>query len=42
MNILIPMSGIGSRFLRAGYKEIKPLVKILKTIRYILLKIQDV
>ena len=29
MNILIPMSGIGSRFVDAGYKEIKPMIKVL-------------
>lgn len=28
MNIIIPMSGLGSRFAAAGYKDIKPLIKI--------------
>ena len=29
MNILIPMSGTGSRFLNAGYTTIKPLINVL-------------
>jgi len=28
MNIVIPMSGIGKRFLDAGYREPKPLIKV--------------
>lgn len=28
MHIIIPMSGLGSRFVRAGYKEPKPLIEI--------------
>lgn len=28
MKIIIPMSGVGSRFQRAGYKVIKPLIKV--------------
>ena len=27
-NILIPMAGLGSRFKNAGYKNIKPLIKV--------------
>lgn len=29
MNVLIPMSGTGSRFLNAGFKTIKPLINVL-------------
>ena len=29
MNILIPMAGLGTRFLNAGYKNPKPLIKFL-------------
>jgi len=28
MKIIIPMSGIGRRFLEAGYKDPKPLVDV--------------
>jgi len=28
MKIVIPMSGKGQRFLNAGYKDIKPLIKV--------------
>ena len=28
MKIIIPMSGIGNRFLKAGYKDIKPLIEV--------------
>jgi dTDP-glucose pyrophosphorylase len=28
LNIVVPMAGAGSRFLKAGYKEPKPLIKI--------------
>src|SRR4051812_2965473 len=28
MKIVIPMSGLGSRFAAAGYKDIKPLIKV--------------
>ncbi len=28
MHIIIPMAGVGNRFVRAGYKEPKPLIKI--------------
>lgn len=28
MQIIIPMAGSGTRFVRAGYKEIKPLIKV--------------
>ena len=28
MQIIVPMAGSGSRFLRAGYKTIKPLIKV--------------
>lgn len=28
MNIIIPMTGYGSRFVAAGYKELKPLIKV--------------
>ena len=28
MQIVIPMSGLGSRFADAGYSEIKPLIKV--------------
>ncbi len=28
MNIIIPMSGTGNRFIKAGYKDIKPLIKV--------------
>jgi len=28
MQIIIPMSGLGSRFIHKGYKEIKPLIKV--------------
>ena len=28
MHIIIPMSGIGKRFIDAGYKELKPLISI--------------
>lgn len=29
MQIIIPMTGYGSRFVNAGYKELKPLIKVL-------------
>ncbi len=40
MNILIPMSGTGSRFAAKGYKEIKPLVPVFgkPIIKYIIEK----
>lgn len=28
MKVIIPMSGLGSRFVAAGYKDIKPLIKV--------------
>ena len=28
MKIIIPMSGIGKRFVEAGYKDPKPLIKV--------------
>lgn len=28
MNIIIPMTGYGSRFVNAGYQELKPLIKV--------------
>ncbi len=28
MQIIIPLSGVGQRFINAGYKEIKPLIKV--------------
>ena len=28
MNIIIPMTGIGNRFVNAGYKTLKPLIKV--------------
>ena len=28
MQIVIPMSGQGSRFLRAGYSQLKPLIEV--------------
>ena len=28
MQIIIPMTGYGSRFVAAGYKELKPFIKI--------------
>jgi len=28
MQIIIPMSGIGKRFIEAGYKDPKPLIKV--------------
>ncbi len=28
MQIIIPLSGVGQRFLNAGYKDIKPLIKV--------------
>lgn len=31
MNIIIPMTGFGSRFVAAGYQELKPLIKIQGT-----------
>ena len=30
MQLIIPMSGIGSRFLKAGYKIPKPLIEVEK------------
>ena len=43
MNIVIPMSGTGSRFANKGYKEIKPLVKVFgkPIIQYIVEKFSD-
>ena len=40
MNIVIPMSGTGSRFAAKGYKEIKPLVPVFDKpiIKYIIEK----
>ena len=40
MNILIPMSGTGSRFFNAGYKKIKPLINVFdkSIIKYIVEK----
>lgn len=29
MNVIIPMTGYGSRFVAAGYKELKPFIKIM-------------
>lgn len=29
MNIIIPMTGYGSRFVAAGYKDLKPFIKVL-------------
>ena len=29
MNIVIPMTGYGSRFVAAGYKELKPFIKVM-------------
>lgn len=29
MNVIIPMTGYGSRFVEAGYKELKPFIKIM-------------
>ena len=29
MNIIIPMTGYGSRFVAAGYKELKPFIKVM-------------
>lgn len=29
MNIIIPMTGYGSRFVAAGYQELKPVIKVL-------------
>lgn len=29
MNVVIPMTGYGSRFVEAGYKELKPFIKIM-------------
>jgi NDP-sugar pyrophosphorylase family protein len=28
MNIIIPMAGSGERFVKAGYKEPKPMIKV--------------
>ncbi len=28
MKIIIPMTGYGSRFIAAGYKELKPFIKV--------------
>ncbi|ECL2854256.1 lipopolysaccharide biosynthesis protein, partial [Campylobacter jejuni] len=28
MNIIIPATGIGKRFKEAGYKELKPFIKV--------------
>ena len=30
MKVVIPMSGVGSRFKEAGYSDIKPLIKVGK------------
>ena len=30
MNILIPMTGFGTRFKNAGYKEYKPFIPVTK------------
>lgn len=29
MNVMIPMTGYGSRFVAAGYKELKPFIKVM-------------
>ena len=29
MNVIIPMTGYGSRFTAAGYKELKPFIKVM-------------
>lgn len=29
MNIIIPMTGYGSRFVAAGYKELKPFIPVM-------------
>ncbi len=29
MNVIIPMTGYGSRFVAAGYKELKPFIKVM-------------
>ena len=41
MNILIPMSGTGSRFVNKGYQDIKPLINVFNKpiIKYIIKKI---
>ena len=31
MNVIIPMTGYGSRFVAAGYKELKPFIKVMNT-----------
>ena len=28
MKIIIPMSGMGTRFVKAGYKDVKPLIMV--------------
>lgn len=30
MNVMIPMTGYGSRFVAAGYKELKPFIKVME------------
>ena len=30
MNVMIPMTGYGSRFVAAGYKDLKPFIKIME------------
>ena len=32
MHIIIPMSGVGQRFIDAGYDDPKPLIKILEKV----------
>ena len=29
MNVIIPMTGYGSRFVAAGYQELKPFIKVM-------------
>ena len=29
MNVIIPMTGYGSRFVAAGYKELKPFIPVM-------------
>ena len=29
MNVIIPMTGYGSRFVAAGYRELKPFIRIM-------------
>ncbi|HEG8097570.1 TPA: glycosyl transferase family 2, partial [Campylobacter jejuni] len=30
MNIIIPATGIGKRFKEAGYKDLKPFIKVIE------------